>query len=81
MFAPDRSKRNTAVFIIQGAADPGVLPEAVALFAAHGLIPSRWAGTIMRERRPFLTVEVDSMADDSGTWCQSIGMPKSSEAC
>ena len=54
MFSPDRSKRNTAVFIIQAAADPGVLPEAVALFAKHGLIPSRWAGNNHARGAPLL---------------------------
>jgi hypothetical protein len=62
MSSPDR---NTAVFTIQAAADPGVLPQAVGLFAKHGLIPSRWVGNAHAgDSRLFLTIEVDGMADD-----------------
>jgi hypothetical protein len=64
MSSPDRPERNTAVFTIQAAADPGVLPQAVGLFAKHGLIPSRWVGNAhAADSRLFLTFEVDGMAD------------------
>ena len=62
MSSPDR---NTLVFTIQAAADPGVLPQAVGLFAKHGLIPSRWVGNAHAgDSRLFLTIEVDGMADE-----------------
>ncbi len=62
MSSPDRT---TAVFTIQAAADPGVLPQAVGLFAKHGLIPSRWVGNAHAgDSRLFLTIEVDGMAED-----------------
>ena len=66
MFSPERTEQNTAVFTIQAAADPGVLPETVGLFAKHGLVPSRWVGnTHALDTRLFLTIEVDGMADDA----------------
>ena len=66
MSSPERTEQNTAVFTIQAAADPGVLPEAFGLFAKHGLIPSRWVGnTHAHDARLFLTVEVDGTADDA----------------
>jgi len=65
MSASDPSHRSTAVFTIQAIADPGVLPGAIAVFAKHGLIPSRWVGNAHSgDDRLFLQVEFDGMGDD-----------------
>lgn len=64
MSLSEPSHRSTAVFTIQAAADPGLLPSAFGLMAKHGLVPSRWVGNAHNgEARLHLKIEVDGMDD------------------
>ena len=64
MSFPDRTNRPTAVFSIQAAADPGALPRIFGLFAKHGLVPSRWVGSLHEnDARVHVTLECDGLTD------------------
>lgn len=64
MSLSEPSQRSTAVFTIQAAADPGLLPSAFGVLAKHGLVPSRWVGNAHDgEERLYLKIEVDGMDD------------------
>src|SRR5204863_8998863 len=36
----------TVCFSVQGAAEPGVMPRVLELFATRGLVPQKWQSTV-----------------------------------
>ncbi len=44
--APTRAGARVACFSIQAAAEPGVMPRVLELFARRGLVPRRWVSDV-----------------------------------
>ena len=44
--APAAAKSRVACFSIQAAAEPGVMPRVLELFAKRGLVPRRWVSDV-----------------------------------
>ncbi len=44
--APTRASSRVACFSIQAAAEPGVMPRVLELFARRGLVPRRWVSDV-----------------------------------
>ncbi|HUJ97443.1 MAG TPA: hypothetical protein VLV85_04305 [Stellaceae bacterium] len=61
-FRPE--SRPTACFSVQAAADPGVMPRVVELFAKRGLVPSSW---ISRVSGSELTIDLQLAGLDAET--------------
>ena len=54
---PDRAP--TACFAVHGAADPGLLPRVVGLWAKRGLTPSRWHSVVCGAGNRELHIDID----------------------
>ncbi len=63
---------STYCFAVQAAADPGVLPRVMALFAKRNLVPSRWHSDLTRipGRGPeiLIDVQVSGLAPEEGDY-------------
>lgn len=62
----------TYCFAVHAAADPGVLPRVMALFAKRGLVPSRWHSDLTRRADAggelVIDIQVDGLAPDEGAY-------------
>lgn len=64
----------TYCFAVQAAADPGVLPRVMELFAKRNLVPSRWHSDLMgsaegpRGAEIVIDIQVVGLAADEGDY-------------
>lgn len=58
--------RPTACYAVHGAADPGLIPRLLALFAKRGLVPARLHAAVSPDGGE-LTVDIQMPGLDSGT--------------
>ncbi len=49
----------TAYFSVHAAAEPGVMPRVLELFAKRGLVPSGWRSTLSGADQPRLAIEIE----------------------
>ena len=50
--------RRTACFAVHAAAEPGVMPRVLELFAKRGLVPSSWHSTVGGADGGELTIDI-----------------------
>lgn len=60
-FANDPEPAATACFSIEAAADPGVMPRVLELFAKRGLIPSRWHSDLSGPASLWIDLQVEGL--------------------
>ena len=49
----------TAYFSVHAAAEPGVMPRVLELFAKRGLVPSEWRSTCSDADQAGLSIEIE----------------------
>ncbi|MGH7115533.1 MAG: hypothetical protein ACREE9_13675 [Stellaceae bacterium] len=49
----------TAYFSVHAAAEPGVMPRVLELFAKRGLVPSGWCSTLSGADQARLAIEIE----------------------
>ena len=54
----------TFCFSIQAAAEPGVMPRVLALFARRNLVPERWVSDVDGRGALSIDVQVDGLTPD-----------------
>jgi hypothetical protein len=64
---------STYCFAVQAAADPGVMPRVMELFAKRNLVPSRWHSDLMsvgggRGQEIVIDVQVSGLTPDEGDY-------------
>ncbi len=59
----------TVCFSVHGAADPGLLPRVVGLWAKRGLTPTRWHSAVcgQDDREVYIDVEVPGLSAELAT--------------
>ena len=55
-------------FSIRAAADPGVMPRVLALFAKRGLVPSRFHATLIETGALEIDLQLAEMPEDTGRY-------------
>ena len=56
----------TTAFTVQAAAEPGVMPRLLELFAKRGLVPERWHSAIVRPgMRLAIDIEITGLERDT----------------
>lgn len=63
---------STYCFAVQAAADPGVMPRVMELFAKRSLLPSRWHSDVTniggRGQEIVIDVQVSGLAPEEGDY-------------
>ena len=71
---PARSPRaaaegpRTFCFSVQAAAEPGVIPRVLALFAKRNLVPERWVSDVDGQGALSIDVQVAGLTPDVGAY-------------
>jgi len=59
---------DTFCFSIQAAAEPGVMPRVLELFAKRNLVPSKWHSIAGAEGELQIDIQVEGLAADLGDY-------------
>lgn len=66
--APAAADHSAYCFSIRAAADPGVMPRVLALFAKRGLVPSRFHAAQVEAGALEIDVQVAGLAEEVGRY-------------
>lgn len=67
---PAAEARHVTCFSLRAAAEPGVMPRVLELFAKRGLVPERWHADVVGPAREELSVDlqVADLAPETGAY-------------
>lgn len=66
--ADDAPAASAFCFSIRAAADPGVMPRVLALFAKRGMVPSKLHAVLVEPAALEIDLQVAGLAEDTGRY-------------